>query len=181
MRRGSIEKLRESNRMTTCAYVPCRRLFAVCRRCDSGRRYCTAECSGNARLAQQREASRIYQSTDQGRLAHARRQARYRERKREVTHQPVAGVGPEVSPGTSDGLRSVGSQQAQPAQARPRTCGSRTAAVVPRWPRAGSAPSKVPLRRPPCCAFCEHDSGWLRHMSLAEALRPHVPWPWRRE
>ena len=59
----NIEKLRDSNRMTTGASVTCHRLFAVCRLCDRGRRYCGPECARQARLTRQREASRAYQST----------------------------------------------------------------------------------------------------------------------
>lgn len=42
-------QLREGERMATCARDCCRQLFAVCGRCDRGRRYCSSECASTAR------------------------------------------------------------------------------------------------------------------------------------
>jgi len=79
-----------SNRLTTCGLVSCSRLFAVCGRCDRGRRYCSKECAALARRTQLRRAGRLYQASERGRQSHAARQARYRARRSRVTHQPDA-------------------------------------------------------------------------------------------
>jgi hypothetical protein len=73
--------------MATCARNCCRQLFAVCGRCDRGRRYCSPECASTARREQLRRADQQYQQSARGRSTHAMRQARYRARKAEVTHQ----------------------------------------------------------------------------------------------
>ena len=73
----------------TCAKRDCSSLFAVCGACDRGRRFCSAECAADARRAAVRLAGKAYQASPRGRLLHAARQARYRERARAVTHQPV--------------------------------------------------------------------------------------------
>ena len=73
------------HRLQLCAGRGCRRLFAVCRSCGWTRRYCSAECRDGARRMCVREAGRRYQQTDEGRSAHAARQARYRERRREAS------------------------------------------------------------------------------------------------
>ncbi len=78
-------KVREANRMSICARDCCRQLFAVCGRCDRGRRYCSPECASATRWEQLRRAGRQYQQTPRGRSAHAIRQARYRARKMDVT------------------------------------------------------------------------------------------------
>jgi hypothetical protein len=65
-----------------CAW--CHRAAWICRHCDHGHRYCSRECSREARLAAQREASICYQKTEVGRARHAARSARYRRRQREM-------------------------------------------------------------------------------------------------
>lgn len=77
------------NRMTTCGRRECSSLFAVCGGCDRGRRYCGDRCAEIARRAQTRRAGKCYQSGARGRLLHAARQARYRDRLVRVTHQPA--------------------------------------------------------------------------------------------
>jgi len=61
----------------------CHRPAWICRHCDRGHKYCSRECSREARLAAQREASSCYQETEVGRANHAARSARYRRRQRE--------------------------------------------------------------------------------------------------
>jgi hypothetical protein len=78
---------REANRMATCARNCCRQLFAICGRCDRGRRYCSPECASTARREQLRRAGQQYQQSARGRSTHAMRQARYRARKADVTDQ----------------------------------------------------------------------------------------------
>ena len=73
------------HRLQLCAGRGCRRLYAVCGSCGWTRRYCSVECRDGARRVFVREAGRRYQQTDEGRSAHAARQARYRERRREAS------------------------------------------------------------------------------------------------
>jgi hypothetical protein len=80
-------RVREANRMATCARPCCGQLFAVCGRCDRGLRYCSPECASTARREQLRRAGQQYQQSARGRSTHAMRQARYRARKADVTDQ----------------------------------------------------------------------------------------------
>jgi hypothetical protein len=66
----------------------CQRQLWVCGRCDHGQRYCAEPCAAEARRQSVRAAGQRYQKTFGGRLQHARRQSRWRERQRQkVTHQ----------------------------------------------------------------------------------------------
>lgn len=78
----------------TFACLQCHGVVLVCPHCDRGQRYCSACCRHQARRAAQRAAARRYQATPRGRLAHARRQRRYRQRGAQeiVTHQGSQGV-----------------------------------------------------------------------------------------
>lgn len=169
----NIEKLRDSNRMTTCASVTCHRLFAVCRLCDRGRRYCGPECARQARLTRQREASRAYQSTERGRLAHAARQARYWARRQGVTHRWPS------DPAMQDNLAmSRTDRPARPPEGEPRESGSGAAVRQPSHRPPTMACKPLPM--PPRCAFCGHDTIYLRSSFLVEALRRPARWPWQR-
>ncbi len=69
----------------------CRRLVAICERCDSGRVTCSAACAQVRRRRHGREAGRRYQATPRGADKHAERQRRYRSRRgARVTHAPEA-------------------------------------------------------------------------------------------
>ena len=73
----------EVQRVVTCSWPACRRLFGVCSACDGdggSRVYCSRDCAAHARRRSVREAGRTYQRTDRGKAHHAARQARYRER-----------------------------------------------------------------------------------------------------
>jgi len=76
----------EPNRFFNCA--SCRRLVVICSNCDRGNWYCPA-CAPEVRAERVREAGRRYQSTPRGKMMHARRQQRYRQRQKlqKVTHQ----------------------------------------------------------------------------------------------
>ena len=76
-----------SARTYNCAW--CQTQVRVCTPCDRGQRYCCAKCRHQSRLRSQRRASACYQSSRCGRINHARRQQRYRDRRQEqiVTHQ----------------------------------------------------------------------------------------------
>ena len=65
----------------------CNAQVTICRSCDHGNRYCMA-CAPIARQEARKRATARYQSSQQGKLKHAARQSRYRERiKSIVTHK----------------------------------------------------------------------------------------------
>ena len=59
----------------------------LCRACDRGNIYCSAECSLFRRKEYQRCASQRYQLSREGRLKHAARAASYRARKKQIVTQ----------------------------------------------------------------------------------------------
>ena len=74
--------------IVVCQDPECGRAIALCTLCNLPRwRYCGPACSRRARRGRQREAARKYQQGWQARLLHALRQRRYRERRKNVTHQ----------------------------------------------------------------------------------------------
>ena len=72
-------------RLFLCAR--CRSTVSICSHCDRGQRYCSADCSRQARTCAQRAAGKRYQDSRKGRHAHARRQGQWRARQQMVTHQ----------------------------------------------------------------------------------------------
>jgi hypothetical protein len=85
----SFHEAEESLRFRRCHNSACNALFAMCRCCDRGQRYCSAHCRQLVRHAQAAAAGKRYQASDTGKIAHCRRQRRYRQRLTEfrVTHQ----------------------------------------------------------------------------------------------
>jgi hypothetical protein len=80
---------RESHRRFYCAR--CQAVVLLCRRCDSGQRYCGKACRTEARRESLRRAGRRYQRTPAGRASNAERQQRFRARRAaDVTHQGPA-------------------------------------------------------------------------------------------
>ena len=81
-------------RLFLCA--GCRVQVLVCSHCDRGQRYCAAGCSAATRQALQSDAARRYQCSRAGRLKHAERTRRWRERRaalaQKVTHQGSQGT-----------------------------------------------------------------------------------------
>jgi hypothetical protein len=72
-------------RLFNCANCKCQVIIGSC--CDRGNIYCGGTCAPLARKKSQRDASKRYQSTKQGKSKHAARQAAYRKRqKQKVTH-----------------------------------------------------------------------------------------------
>ena len=100
--RSSVEScppLQESIRRLLCA--GCRAVAYLCTACDRGQRYCSDVCAHAARRRAQRESDRRYQSSERGRLKHAERARRYRERRRSVTEQGAVSSPEQDLPGTS--------------------------------------------------------------------------------
>jgi hypothetical protein len=143
----------ESLRFVVCARPTCGQVFFLCLRCDRGHRYCGPTCAAEARRASLLAAGRRYQASRDGRLAHAERQRRYRDRRRaKVTHHRRNDVPPSTK------VRA------------PPTTGAREA------PHAigGEVPTHVPSRaRAACCAACGRPGLFVRHETLARAGRLH--------
>jgi len=77
--------LPDSHRAFRCAR--CWSAVSICRSCDRGNRYCSRACAGASRQESLLSAGRRYQESPVGRASHARRQAAYRQRRRNcVTH-----------------------------------------------------------------------------------------------
>lgn len=71
----------------------------MCTACDRGQIYCSRECSLVRRRKSVREAGRRYQKSALGARNHARRQERYRARRRgKVTHQGSGVARSEAQP-----------------------------------------------------------------------------------
>jgi len=66
-------------RLYLCAR--CRVQVVLCSRCDRGNRYCGASCWREARTEARRQAAQRYQRSWRGRIAHARRSQRWRQRR----------------------------------------------------------------------------------------------------
>jgi hypothetical protein len=140
----------DSLRLVICTRADCRQLFALCRLCDRGDRYCSRACAQQARRATLHAAGRRYQRSWPGRLHHAARQARYRRRRENVTHQtsppaPSSGMVPmppsRLPPGGQEAVHET-------------ECVPSRAAVTPR------------------CARCGRRSPFLRHVTLAHLRAP---------
>jgi hypothetical protein len=111
--RSSVEScppVQESIRRFLCA--GCRAAAYLCPACDRGQRYCSDVCAHAARRRAQCESDRRYQSSERGRLKHAERARRYRERRRSVTEQ-----GPVSSP--EQDLRSTSAPSPVPTSSPP--------------------------------------------------------------
>jgi hypothetical protein len=70
--------IEDSHRMFHCA--GCHGQVMICRRCDRGQRYCSAECAHSGRRRSVREAGRRYQRSPLGARNNAARQKRWRLR-----------------------------------------------------------------------------------------------------
>jgi hypothetical protein len=141
----------ESLRFVACARPTCGQVFFLCADCDRGHRYCSPACAVAARRASVLAAGRRYQASLDGRLAHAERQRRYRERRREkVTHHRRG------DPGAAAKVRAPPATSAMEAPASP----------------GGEVPTDVvfDVRRPgACCARCGRPGRFVRHETLARA------------
>ena len=76
-----------------CLNPDCGAMFALCRSCDRGQRYCSEPCRKRIRRRQLLAAGHRYQTSEAGKEAHRHRQCTYRQRKSGagVTHQgPVS-------------------------------------------------------------------------------------------
>ena len=121
---AAVQDTSDSPRLFVCAR--CRAPATVCRHCDRGQRYCSLECSREARAKSSREAGRSYQRSAEGRAKNAARQRAYRERQKAlrqqaVTHQRVRTRAKAASPPTASS--SALSRSARPSARTTRSSG----------------------------------------------------------
>ena len=90
-----MKKTKNTARLFCCAR--CFTSVVICSRCDRGNIYCESTCSGRARAQYHRIANQKYQRSLKGRLKHAQRQRRYRERQK-ATAKKVMDQGSPVMP-----------------------------------------------------------------------------------
>jgi hypothetical protein len=126
-------------RIRRCNNPECHAVFALCRGCDRGQRYCGDICRQQVRRKQVASAGQRYQSSEAGKQAHGRRQRAYHERSSPppVTHQtPLPITGPLEIPVRSltqcvicgrinrwhnpfDGLPKAGTRRCRPRRRPP--------------------------------------------------------------
>ena len=150
----------------------CRVPVLVCRHCDRGQIYCPTGCAAVVRRQSQRAAGQRYQRGRPGRLKHATRTRRWRERQalsavpvaqvatsgaQSVTHQgsPLptsdAVLAAVPSPVTAAAVPAASAPPAQPCKTIPISSASAPAAAAsPAVPAAGVASpcSRRPSPRP---------------------------------
>lgn len=88
-----------SSRLFYCAlcYTQC----VICSPCDYGQIYCSPDCSRSARKKFCNEAEKRYQQTQKGKLNHALRQHRYRERQSKIVTDHTCQTPSECDPDSS--------------------------------------------------------------------------------
>ena len=88
-------------RLYLCAR--CRAQVILCSRCDRGNRYCGRVCWRQARTEARRQAAQRYQRSWRGRVCHAQRSRRWRQRR--AARDAACGTGDEEHNVTHQGSR----------------------------------------------------------------------------
>jgi predicted ATP-dependent serine protease len=88
-------------RLFLCAR--CRVQVVLCSRCDRGNRYCSRQCRHQAREQARRETAQRYQRSWHGRIAHAQRSRRWRQRR--AARDAAVGAGVDAQNVTHQGSR----------------------------------------------------------------------------
>jgi hypothetical protein len=88
-------------RLYLCAR--CRVQVILCSRCDRGNRYCGRACWRQARTEARRQAAQRYQKSRRGRICHAQRSRRWRQRR--ATRDAACGTGVDAQNVTHQGSR----------------------------------------------------------------------------
>ena len=94
-------RMEQPARLYLCAR--CRAQVILCSRCDRGNRYCGRQCRHQAREQARREAAQRYQRSWSGRIAHAQRSRRWRQRR--AARDAVCGTGVDAHNVTHQGSR----------------------------------------------------------------------------
>ena len=119
-------------RLFLCAR--CRTQALICGYCDRGQIYCAGDCARGARRRTLHDAGRRYQDSHRGRRAHAARTARYRARRKKVTHHgsPQPPTDDLLPPSSPEGASDPASPGDRPGRAISRChwCGRRCADLV---------------------------------------------------
>ena len=89
-------------RLFLCAL--CRIQVVLCSRCDRGNRYCGRLCRHQARAEARLHTAQRYQRSQHGRIAHAQRSRRWRQRR----------AASDADDGTGEGANNVTHQGSQP-------------------------------------------------------------------
>jgi hypothetical protein len=149
-------------RLYLCAR--CRIQVVLCSRCDRGNRYCGRACRHQAREDARRQTAQRYQRSWHGRMAHAQRSRRWRQRR-----AAAAGRGSDV--------HNVTHQGSQPGvRAAPLAAWTHdTASTDPHTTAAASAPQHIAAQTCWYCRRCGTSQparvrqGFLRHGPRAVA------------
>ena len=177
-------------RLFLCAL--CRMQVVLCSHCDRGNRYCGRHCRRLAHDAARRESACRYQRSRRGRIAHAERSRRWRQRCRargdggdggggglqqNVTHQ---GCPPGVAAAplavwthhTTSAPESAGTAATAPIAIAPIATALIATALIATTPTATT---------PWLCRRCaKPQPGWVRQGFLRHGLRPVRP-GWRHD
>ena len=136
--------MRDSIRRFFCA--GCDALVFICTSCDRNQRYCAGGCARAARTRSVADAKRRYASSIRGRLKHAERSQRYRDRRKSVTDHSSLSVAEHDVLNTSAASAAI-----------TLSCVDETA-TTPVTVRAAGGVS---------CSFCRRWCGpWIRHAPL---------------
>jgi hypothetical protein len=104
--------MKNTARLFNCARCHCQ--VTICSACDRGNIYCNKDCSQLSRQRLRREAAIRYQNSPRGRVKHAKRQHRYRQRKKTNTQIVTHHRSPELP--DNDLLPDGSMQPAAPAE-----------------------------------------------------------------
>ena len=166
-------------RLFLCA--GCRVQVVLCSHCDRGNRYCSRPCWRRSRDAARRDAGRRYQSSRRGRLAHAERSRRWRQRRAASGSCADAGTGDCHGVERSENVTHQGSQPgvaAAPLAAwtqDPASSSLDTRLVAP-------GEHDTALAAPWTCRRCAASQpalvrmGFLRHAAQHGQRWPHRGW-----
>ena len=162
-------------RLFLCA--GCRVQVVLCSRCDRGNRYCSRTCWRQTHDLARREAACRYQRSRGGRLRHAARSQRWRQR---TALRGAEGHGtPITDHADADATHKVTHQGCPPWVAA-----APLAACTPDIASTTAAPSAHPpaspaVRRWRRCAAVQPD--WLRQGFLRHGTRAKSPPGWRHD
>ena len=147
--------------------------FAIlCSRCDRGNRYCSRACWRRTHDAERREAARRYQGSRRGRIAHAARSRRWRQR------VAVRGDGGDDDDGAT--AHNVTHQGSHPvvAAAPLGACTHDTTShdTVPTSPVDDITAATVPTAARRCCRCAAAQPDWVRQGFLRHPAWATTAW-----
>jgi hypothetical protein len=153
-----------SARLFLCAR--CRDQVLLCSHCDRGQLYCSRACSFASRRERRQETAGRYQRSRSGRLKHAARSARWRERRRGAQAGAVGDVDKVTHQGSPRPL----------ADASLLACDTPSACelTAPTELATDAEPATAAALVAAACRRCAHTLlphvrlGWLRRSSRAE-------------